>query len=115
MEVFTKFIPKPNAQTIFCCHGDRYDAERSEKILYFIIRTLDEELPLLKGKYSFAYVCHSFADFFYFKTLIQQLPEHHFLKLRHIYIADNGMLVKVMEKFAWGPLNEFLVSRLRYI
>ena len=76
---------------------------------------MDEEIPKLKNLYSLAYVYNSIADFMYFRNILQQLPESYFLKLKHIYIVDANFVVKVVEKFSFGVLNDFILRRVIHI
>ena len=54
-------------------------------------------------------------DFLFFKSIIQRFPETYLSKMKHIYIVNSGLRVKVMEKLSFGLLNNFILGKVVHI
>ena len=76
--------------------------------MYYIIRTLNEEIPKLKNKFSIAYVHDSLANFIYFRGIIKLLPFKYLTQMKDFYIVDGGASVKLAQFFSCGEINGFI-------
>lgn len=83
--------------------------------MYYIIRTLNEEIPKLKNKYSIAYVHDSLGNFLFFRGVVKLLPAKFLVKMKDFYVVDGGASVKLAQFFSFGQLNGFIKSKTRHL
>ena len=114
MNIFTKSTCDVQCNIVFCFDSSKYNSDEKKEITIYIVRTLNEEIPKLKNKFSIAYIHHSLSSFLYFRSVLQMLPREHLSRLDHLYLIETGIMVKIVQKFSFGSINAFLLSKLEY-
>lgn len=113
--IFTKSTCDVECNIIFCYHAEKFEENNKNEIMYYIIRTLNEEIPKLKNKYSIAYVHDSLRNFLFFRGVVKLLPAKFLVKMKDFYIVDGGASVKLAQFFSCGELNAFIKSKTRHL
>ena len=114
MCIFTKSTCDVQCNVVFCFDGAKYRSDKKKDTTSFIVRTLNEEIPKLKNKYSIAYLHHSISSFLYIRSILQILPPEHLSRLEHFYLIQTGFMIKIIQKLSFGSINSFLVSKVEY-
>lgn len=114
LKIFTKSSCDVQCNVIFCYDSRKFDSDIKKEIELFILRTLNEEVPKLKNKFSIAYVHNSLRNFLFFKNILRLLPAPIMVKLGTIYLVEVGILVKIVEKLSFGAFNNFFDRKIEY-
>ena len=115
MNIFTKSSYDVQGNVVFCFEALKYDSDIREELTLLIIRTLDEEVPKLKNKFSIAYIHNSLTTFLYLRSVLRLLPEPHLTRLHRIYLVQTGLVVRLVEKFSFGAMNSFFSSKTEHL
>ena len=111
--IFAKSTCDVQCNIIFTFDGSKFNEVNRESLALFMIRTLDEEIPKLKNKYSIAYLHYEGISAFYFlKNLFNMVPENYLSRLNKIFVIQPSFKIKFMLKISFGAVNSFLASRV---
>lgn len=113
--MFTKSTYDVECNVVFCFHAAKFKSDKKDEITCFIIRTLNEEIPKLKNRYSLAYVHDSVKDFLYFRNVVRLMPLEHLARMKEFYIVDGGVGVKLVQFLSCGEVNKYIKSKSRHI
>lgn len=110
--IFTKSMCDVECNVVFCFSPEKITNQHKKNALYFVAKTLDEEVPNLKNKFSIAYLHDSLKEYKNFRNFLELLPAAYLIKLKSLYIVNGGTSLKFYSKLFFGPINSYIEEKL---
>lgn len=114
LQIFTKSSCDVQCNITFCYDSRLYTSDLKQQIELYVLRTINEEVPKLKNKFSIVYIHDNIKGFIYFRNILRILPESILIKLGTIYLVEVGIIVKIVEKLSFGAFNNFFEEKIEH-